>query len=95
MPTAETAPLRRNPDLLCAPVGEGGAVMLSVATGLYFGLDPVGLRIWELLEAPRAIGELRDRLLEEFDVDAAACEADLKRFVDEMLDNGVVTADAA
>ena len=56
---------------------EGEAVILNLADGVYYGLDGVGARIWELLREPRTAAELRDAVAAEFDVDADTAWRDL------------------
>ncbi len=52
----------------------GEAVILSLATGEYYGLNPVAARIWTLLQQERRVRELRDLLLTEYpDVSADVC----------------------
>jgi hypothetical protein len=55
----------------------GGAVILNLADGTYYGLDEVGASVWKMLDRPRSVAELRDRVVEEFDVTLEECEADL------------------
>jgi len=40
-------------------------------------LNPVGARVWALLQQPRPVREIRDALLTEYDVDRERCERDL------------------
>jgi hypothetical protein len=41
----------------------GEAVILNTKSGIYFGLKPVGARIWELVQEPRTIdAEARSEL---------------------------------
>ena len=42
-------------------------VILSLETGEYFGLDPVGASIWKHIQTPCTVRELRDALLAEYD----------------------------
>jgi hypothetical protein len=85
--------LRRNGDILHAPIGSNEVLMMSNATGRYYGLDEVGRRIWELLERPMTIAEICARLCEEFEVNAQECEVAVMKFVNDMVDNGVVHAE--
>ena len=56
----------------------GELVLLDLNSGQYFGLDPVGARIWELLsEQPRSLGNLCDAIEAEFDAPRTTIEADL------------------
>ena len=38
----------------------GEAVILNLGSGMYYGLDPVGARIWELLQEPRTVAEIKE-----------------------------------
>ena len=40
-------------------------------------MNPVGARVWALLQQPRPVREIRDALLTEYDVDRDRCERDL------------------
>jgi hypothetical protein len=92
--TLDTA-VSRIGETLYARVGTEEAVMMSVTAGRYYGLNAVAVRIWELLERPMTIAELCARLCEEFEVDAQTCEAEVLKFVNELIDNGIVHAAAA
>ncbi len=82
-------------ETLYARAGTDEAVMMSVAAGRYYGLNAVALRIWELLERPMTIAGLCALLCEEFEVDAQTCETEVLKFVNELVDNGIVHAAAA
>ena len=69
---------------------DGEAVILSLADGVYYGLDPVGASVWTLLEQPRTVAELRDAIVAEYDVDAPTAEADLRALLGEMAGRGLV-----
>ncbi len=55
----------------------GEAAILQLASGVYYGLDAVGSRIWALVQSPRSVREIRDTLVAEYDVPAERCERDL------------------
>ena len=62
------------------------AVLLSVTSGDYYGLNPVAASIWRLLQQPRVLGEVRDALLEEYSgIEREDCEHEVLAFVSEML----------
>ena len=67
-------------------------VLLDLESGTYFGLDPVGSRFLELLQAESALTAVIARMLEEFEVTEAQLEADLVRLADEMLASGLLEA---
>ncbi len=72
------------------------AVILGLAKSQYFGLDGVGARIWQILHEPRTVAEVRDLLLEEYEVEAECCERDLLVLLEELRGEGLlrVTAQA-
>ena len=49
-----------------------------------FSLNPVGALVWEQLDGVATLGDIRDRIVGEYDVPATAVEADLNAFVAEM-----------
>ena len=59
--------VRRIVDVLDAEIDDQ-SVMMDIEQGSYFGLNKTGTRIWALLAEPMVIGELCDRLTEEFEV---------------------------
>jgi hypothetical protein len=62
------------------------AVLLSLQTGEYFGLNDVGASVWAAIQRPRTVAEIRDALLTEYDgVDETACTAELLDFLERML----------
>lgn len=63
-------------DQVSSPL-EDEVAIVHVKAGVYYGLDPVGARIWELIRTPRSVRSIRDALLAEYEVDAERCEADL------------------
>ena len=56
-------------------------VMMDVDEGQYYELDPVGARIWTLLETDRSAADLCDALAAEFDVDPGTCHRDTLEFL--------------
>lgn len=54
------------------------AIILNLNSGIYYGLNEVGARIWDLVaEQPYSVDQLRSHLLEEYDVSPEVCEKDL------------------
>jgi hypothetical protein len=95
MSTGLNTALSRNSDILYAPVGSEEMVMMSVTAGRYYGLNTVASRVWELLETPKTIAQLCAQICEEFEVDAQTCEAEVLKFVQDLIGNGIVHEAAA
>jgi hypothetical protein len=66
------------------------AVLLDLQSGLYFGVDPVGRRIWELAAGGSSLGEIVEAILAEFDVERPAAEADVLAFVSLLVERGLL-----
>jgi hypothetical protein len=64
-------------DQQVSTVVDGEAVLMDVGSGRYYKLDDIGTRVWALIEKPTAIGAVCDQLVQEFEVERAACEADV------------------
>ena len=60
-----------SPDSVSADMG-GEQVILNLASGVYFGLDEVGARIWSLIEKPRRLSSIVETLLAEYEVEQDA-----------------------
>ena len=69
-----------------------GGVLFSTESEVYFGVNMVGARIWELLPpVSRTFGELNTSLLAEYsDVGADVIRADASKFLQQLLSNGLV-----
>ena len=60
-------------------------ILMSFEADSYFGIDPVGSRIWELLsEKPASINELVVILVDEYEVDEETCRKQVQIFIYEM-----------
>ena len=71
------------------PLGEESAI-LNLKNSVYYGLDPVGARVWTLLQRPRSVRELRDNLLSEYEVEVGRCEQDLLSLLESMRSEGLI-----
>jgi len=69
---------------------QGEAVILSLESSTYFGLDPVGTRIWQLCEAHRSLRAVWEAMQKEFDASGDTLRSDLLAFVDELSANGLL-----
>lgn len=53
------------------------AVILNLKSGIYYGLNEVGARIWQLLQQPQTVLSIRDKILDEFEIDPETCQQDV------------------
>lgn len=68
----------------------GESVILELKSGVYYGLNDVGTRIWNLIQEPRTLNEIRDALVKEYEVDLACCERDIKALLQKLADSGLI-----
>jgi Coenzyme PQQ synthesis protein D (PqqD) len=84
----------RSPHQVSCDLGDESAI-LNLSNTIYYGLNPIGTRVWRLLNNPRSIGELRDALLDEYDVEAERCERDLLDLLEKMRAEGLIQVRSA
>ena len=65
-------------------------VILDLASGTYFGLDPVGARIWALMGGGATLAEICATMLEEYEVEREQLEADVLRLAAELAERRLV-----
>ena len=65
-------------------------VLLDLSSGMYFGLDGVGKRIWESVAEGHSLGEAATIIASEFDVDEAQAQADLITFATDLVERGLL-----
>ena len=70
---------------------QGEAVLLNLQSGTYFGLNPLGARIWELIQRPVKVSDVHQELLKEYEVDSSQCEADLLTFLKSLQAHRLIT----
>ena len=68
----------------------GETAILDLKSGQYYGLNPVGARIWDFIQESRSVAEVLNAILSEYDVDARACERDLFALLEELQRKGLV-----
>lgn len=84
--------ITRTADVVAADM-DGDTVMLSIASGKYYGIDAVGGRIWELLATPRTMAELVEQLAKEYEVESEECCRDVTEFLNYLCGEGLVSLD--
>lgn len=68
------------------------AILLNLASEHYYGLDDVGMRMWQLLDEHGSVATVMARLLAEYDVDEATLRYDLAQFINQLNEAGLVIA---
>ena len=76
-------------DLSSGPSGDV-VIILDLKDGVYYELNETAARVWELIQQPCSVEVILNTLLEEYDVDARQCEADLLALTADMVKQGIV-----
>jgi hypothetical protein len=65
-------------------------VILHYDKGLYFGLNEVGTLVWNQVQQPRKVHEIRDAILRVYEISDEQCERDLLKLLGELSEKGLV-----
>jgi hypothetical protein len=83
MTITTTSTVVATPDQVSATV-HGEVVILQMKDGIYYSLDSVGARIWDQLQKPALVSQLRDLVVSEYEVEPDRCERDLLKLLGEL-----------
>ncbi len=62
----------------------------DLGAGMYYGLNEVGARIWELVQEPRKVEEIQAVILDEYEVAPASGKRDVLALLQQLADNRLV-----
>jgi Coenzyme PQQ synthesis protein D (PqqD) len=68
----------------------GEAVILNLQSGTYYGLNAVGASVWNLIQSPKTVDQIREVLLEEYDVAPEVCDRDLHQLLEDLHNVGLI-----
>jgi Coenzyme PQQ synthesis protein D (PqqD) len=71
------------------PLGDESAI-LNMKNSVYYGVNPVGATVWNLLKEAKTVAQIRDAILDEYEVDEVRCEKDLLALLEEMRSEGLI-----
>ncbi|MFN8536334.1 MAG: PqqD family peptide modification chaperone [Thermomicrobiales bacterium] len=69
---------------------DGEMAILNLSNGVYYGLNPVGARVWELVQVPGTVAALCEQLLAEFDVERGRCEQEVLALLADLEGAGLI-----
>jgi Coenzyme PQQ synthesis protein D (PqqD) len=72
-------------ELIIVPVRSGVGDLNSLYT-----LNPVGSVLWDFMNERHTVGEMVERVCEEFEVTAAQAQQDIEAFLDSLLEEKLV-----
>ena len=68
----------------------GEAAILNLKSSVYFGLNTVGASIWKLIQEPKTVKDIKEAILEEYDVEPDLCEHDVLELLQELSTHGLI-----
>ncbi len=86
--------MKPRPGVIAKMVGTE-MVLLDYDRGIYYGLNPVGARVWQLLAEGEAVERILDVLADEYDVSREVLEADVAALLGDLEAKRLVVQDGA
>src|SRR5512134_2159698 len=93
-PVALTTVVSASPNQVHARVGDD-LVILELDSSMYYSLDPVGARVFELIQRPTSLGAIIDAIVAEFEVDAPTARTDVLALMDTLVAQKLARATGA
>ena len=81
--------IQRDPEVIGAEADED-LIMVSIATGYYYGISNVAREIWDAIERPKRVSDLVHDLIASYHIDQPSCEDQTLSFLKALLDEGLV-----
>lgn len=69
---------------------DGEAIIINLNTGVYYGIDGVGARIWQLAAAGLHQLEISDSIANEYPISHDQATEDVARLVSQFVDEGLL-----
>lgn len=79
---------------VAARVVDGEAIIVLADAGEVNVLNPVGTRIWELIDGTRSVQQIVNKIETEYNVTAQAARQDVEEFLQQLLQAQAVTLQA-
>ena len=77
------------PSVVACELADGSA-LLDSRSNVYYGLNATGSLVWEFIQQPRSVAEIRDHVVAAYEVAPAACADDLLVLLRQLADAGLV-----
>jgi hypothetical protein len=87
-----SGPFAPNGDDVVSKIIDGELIIIRLSDGTYYSMDNVGARTWTLIESHHDLPAIVATIARAYDVSPAALERDLRKLLDELLAEGLITA---
>lgn len=68
----------------------GASALLNMRSSIYYTLNPVGSRIWRLIQEPKSVSAICDDVVAHYDVDRQRCRDDVLALLRNLNDAGLI-----
>jgi len=85
---------RRHPDCAYKAIGDDGGLVVLSGRGEVKVLNPVGVKIYSLLDGKRTIDEIVAAVTDEFEVSESSARRDVDAFLGELAVHGMLAETA-
>lgn len=82
--------LEVNLDRAAGDVIDGEAIIINLASGVYYSMQGIGGDIWSMLGAHHTVGSMLDRIVAAYDVSPGDARRDLEAVLGQLLDEGLI-----
>jgi hypothetical protein len=79
-----------NNEEVASKIMDGELIIINLSTGVYYSMDNVGPAVWEMIEKGYTILECAEALAEGFEVTLKMALTDVKRLVEELLEENLI-----
>jgi len=83
--------LHPNNEDVGAQVIDGEAIIINLSNGMYYSLDNVGGKVWEMIEDGSSLAEMTEVITSLYKVPGEQVNADVERLVEELVKENLVT----
>ncbi len=90
-PIKDSSIVQVNDNHIAGDLLDGEIVIMNKQDNIYYGLNDVGGRIWQLIKEPRPVSNLIDTLMEEYEVDRPTCTSEVMALLNDMAERGLIT----
>ncbi len=86
---------RRHPDSAFRPIGDEGGLVVLPGRAEVKVLNPVGIKVFSLLDGTRTVEQIADAVVEEFEVEREQALRDIREFLDELSRHGMLAREGS
>ena len=89
-PINEISVIYVNEEHIAGEFLDGEIVIMNKNDNVYYGLNEVGGRVWQLIGEPQKVADLIDIMMEEYDVDQSKCTSEVLALLNDMAEKGLI-----